>query len=308
MVANFKDFQELRLNESENYQVPGVKSSWDGGYTIYPLDITVDEVEEIPRDRIIIPKQNETSFAICYMDIDGDESDYLWIPKEACKIKSNDTGSITEISFDPYKKWLSSGTNKGRIEDFIEEFADSVEASKTTGQEKIKINAQDDVELLMDIMEIPGSVESFDSCGDYIWDAKLDNGMLIEITKRSPDDLLSKFKIYLKANDHYPCVYINNSSGERKTLFRIPALDNDVTIPKGLIGSRNQDPYTKYLTRRAMDIQDSSDEEALLKYFQDQVTQESDDKETLKIISNLLSEFMDRREVEALSPKLHSNS
>jgi hypothetical protein len=308
MVVNFNDFQESRLNESENYQIPGVKSTWDGGYVIYPLDITVDEIDEIPRDRIIIPKQNETSFAICYMDGDGDESDYLWIPKEACKIKSNDSGSITEISFDPYKKWLSAETNKGRIEDFIEEFADSVESTKTTGQEKIKRNAQDDVELLMDIMEIPGTVESFDSCGDYIWDAKLNNGMLIEITKRSPDDLLSKFKIYLKANDHYPCIYINNNSGDRKTLFRIPSLDNEVAVPKGLLGSGNLDHYTKYLTKRAMEIQDSSDEEDLLKYFQDQISQESDDKETLKIISDLLSEFMDRREVEALSPKLHSNS
>ena len=307
MVVSFKTFQKSRLNESDIYEVPGVKSSWDGGYVISPLDITVDKVDDVPRDRIIIPKQNETSFAICYIDCDGDESDYLWIPKEACKIKKDDLGQITEISFDPYKKWISSESNRGRLEDFIEEFADSLENSKTTGQEKIKTNAQDDVELLMDIMEIPGSIESFDSCGDYIWDAKLDNGMLIEITKRSPEDLLSKFKIYLNASDHYPCIAINNSSADRKTSFRIPSLDNEVSIPKVLMGTRNHDPYTKYLTKRAMNTHDSSDEESLVKHFQDQISQGSEDRESLKTMAALLSEFMDKHEVEALSPKLHSN-
>lgn len=307
-VLNFDSFQKEFLNEGESYSVPGIKGTWDGGYIISPLDTTWDEIDEIPRDRIIIIKTNETSIALCYIDSDGDESDYIWVPKDACSIKKGSSGEITELNLEPYKKWISSPSNRNRIDDFIEEFADHLENSKTTGQEKIKTNAKDDVELLMDIIGIPGSIESFESCGDYIWDAKLDNGMLIEITKRSQDDLLSKFKIYLNANDHHPRVYINNNSDNKKTSFRIPGMEKSIDINKGFVGIRNSDPYIKYLTKRSMEIEDSSDKENLYKYFKSQIDQKSEDRETLKIVADLLSEFMDKREVEAMSPNLHHNS
>jgi hypothetical protein len=155
----------------------------------------------------------------------------------------------------------------------------------------------------MDLLGIPGSIESFESCGDYIWDAKLDNGMLIEISKRAKDDLLSKFKIYLNSSDHHPCVYINNDSLNKKTSFKIPDMDI-ITVPGGFTDVKNPDPYVKYLTKRAMDIQDNSDEESLLKHYRSSVDSGSQDREMLKNIASLLSEFMNKREVEEISAKL----
>ena len=189
------------------------------------------------------------------------------------------------------------------MDDFIEEFANHLEHSKTTGQDRIKQNAQDDVELLMDLLGIPGSIESFESCGDYIWDATLDNGMLIEISKRAKDNLLSKFKIYLNSSDHHPCVYINNDSLNKKTSFKIQDMDI-ITVPCGFIDVKNPDPYVKYLTKRAMDIHDNSDEESLLSHYRKSVDTESQDREMLKNVASLLSEFMDKREVEEISAKL----
>jgi hypothetical protein len=302
MVLGFKDFQKNKINEGQSYHIPGVKDSWDGGYIISPVDLTAGE-KEIPSDKIIIPKKNETSIAICYVDSSGKESEYVWIPNDAISFKKDNNGAIIELDLDPYKKWISKEGNRSRIDDFIEDFANHLEYSKTTGQDRTIQNAQDDVELLMDLIGIPGSIESFESCGDYMWEAKLDNGMLIEITKRSKDDLLSKFKIYLNSSDHHPCVYINNDSLNKKTSFKIQDM-GIITVPGGFTDVKNPDPYVKYLTKRAMDIQDNSDEESLLNHYKRSVDSESQDSEMLKNVASLLSEFIDKREVEEISSKL----
>lgn len=302
MVLGFNDFQKNKINEGQSYQIPGIKDSWDGGYIISPIDLTAGE-REIPSDKIIIPKKNGTSIAICYVDSEGKESDHVWIPNDAISFKKDSDGAIIELDIDPNKKWISKEDNKSRMDDFIEEFANHLEHSKTTGQDRIKQNAQDDVELLMDLIGIPGSIGSFESCGDYIWDATLDNGMLIEISKRSKDDLLSKFKIYLNSSDHHPCVYINNDTLNKKTSFKIQDMDI-ITVPCGFSDVKNPDPYIKYLTRRAMDIQSNSDEESLLNHYKRSVDSGSQDREMLKNIASLLSEFIDKRKVEEISAKM----
>jgi hypothetical protein len=302
MILGFNDYQRSKLNESGSYSIPGIKDSWGEGYVISVLDAT--DGQEQPRDRIIVPKKNEKSIALCYVNNDGDQSEYVWIPVDACSTKKSKEDKITEIHLDPYKKWITASQNKSKIEDFIEDFANHIETSKTSGQERIKQNAQDDVELLMDLIGIPGSIESFESCGDYIWDANLDNGMLIEITKRSKEDLLSKFKIYLNSRDHHPCVYINNDSLNKKTSFKIPDM-NVITVPKGFTEIKNPDPYIKYLTRRSMDIHNTSDQESLFKHFQNMISSGSEDKEALRNIVSLLSEFMDKRDVEEASGSIN---
>ena len=302
MVLGFNDFQKNKINEGQSYNVPGIKDSWDGGYIISPVDLTVGK-KEIPYDKIIIPKKTETSIAICYSDSSGKESNHLWIPNDAISFKKDGDGGIIELDIDSHKKWISKEANRSMLEDLIEDFANHLEYSKITGQDRIKQNAQDDVELLMDLIGIPGSIESFESCGDYTWEATLNNGMLIEITKRSKDDLLSKFKIYLKTSDHHPCVYINNNSLDKKTSFKIPDMDV-ITIPYGFTDIRNVDPYAKYLTKRAMNIQNNSDEESLFNHYKRSVDLGSHDREMLKNISALLSEFMNKREVEEISSKI----
>lgn len=300
MVLNFNNFSKLKLNE-EDSSSSGVTPIWNGGYKISTLDLTKNDVDEIPRDRIIIPKTNETSIALAYIDQDGEESDYFWIPKEACKIKSDDQYGVKEIILDPYKKWISASANRERAEDFIEDFLDCVESSKLTGQESVKANAQDDVEIILDLLGIPCQVKSFDSCGDYIWDANMDNGMLVEITKRSSEDLLSKFKIFADSNDREPCLFIDNSTAKKKTIFNIPNLIK-TEIPRGILSVSDLDPYVKYLIKRSVNIQDVSDEESLANHFKNMIDSGSDDKDLIRSISTLLEEFMDRRDIESIYP------
>ena len=301
MVLNFDSFRRSRLNESASYSVPGITQTWNGGYQISTLDLTEDDIDEVPRDRIIIPKKNETSIALSYIDSDGEESDYFWIPKDVCKFTTDDQFGVKEIVLDPYKKWVSHPQNRERLEDFIEEFSDSVESSKISGQEKIKTGAQDDVEIILDLMGIPGSVESFESCGDYIWDATLNNGMLVEITKRSPEDLLSKFKVFLNSDDKEPCIYVDNSSSSKKTIFNIPDLIK-TEVPGGILSSNNLDPYLTYMIKRATNTHDVSDQESLVKHFKSTVDSDGD-KDLVRNMTSLIEEFMDRREIEGLHPK-----
>jgi len=302
MVLNFNNFSKSRLVESDNYELVGADQTWNGGYKISVLDLTENNVDEIPRDRIIVAKKNETSIALAYMDQDGEESDYFWIPKNACKLVTDDSVGIKEILLDPYKKWISSSINRERFEDFVEDFKDSLESSKTTDQDRIKSSAQDDVEIILNLLGIPGEIESFDSYGDYIWDATLNNGMIVEITKRRPEDLLSKFKIFTNTNDREPCLFIDNSSSEKKTLFNISGLIK-TNVPVGIFSSTNLDAYLSYLIKRAVNIQEVSDQEALANYFKSLIDSDPDNKELIHNISTLLEEFMDRKDVESLHPK-----
>lgn len=294
-VLDFKSFSFI--NENESYQVPDLKNLWDGGYLITPLDLS-DADSEFPQDRIIISKSNEKSICLCFNNHNGNEATEIWIPKDACIIKTGKNGQIEEIKIDPYKKWIADPSNKSKLEDFAEDFADNIEFSKKYGSEKIKRDAQDDVELLMDILSIPGNIESFDGYDDYVWDARLDNGMIIEITKRSPDDLLSKFKIYLKDSDNKPCVYINNSS-DKKLVFNLPEI-GEINMDGDIESVQSGDPYIKYLFRRSTDTHSESDKESLVNYFRKFASEGNDDREKAKMIRSLLSEFLDKKDIEQI--------
>ena len=80
---------------------------------------------------------------------------------------------------------------------------------------------------------------------------------------------------------------------------------NPINIKKGFSEIKGADPYINYLTKRAMDIQSPSDQESLYSYFQKLIASGSEDRETLSNIVSLLSEFMDKREVEEASVKLN---
>ena len=77
-----------------------------------------------------------------------------------------------------------------------------------------------------------------------------------------------------------------------------------ITIPKGFTEIKNPDPYIKYLTKKAMDIQNDSDNESLLKYYKRSIDTGCEDREMLKNIASLLTEFMDKKDVEEISSKL----
>jgi hypothetical protein len=79
---------------------------------------------------------------------------------------------------------------------------------------------------------------------------------------------------------------------------------NIITVPCGFTDVKNPDPYIKYLTKRAMDIQNNSDEESLFNHYKRSVDSGSQDGEMLKNVALLLSEFMDKRKVEEISAKL----
>ena len=106
------------LNESSDYEIPGVKSTWGGGYEIQVKDITDDEDQE-EENKILFKNDNGTSASICYIDSDGELIDPVSIPLDAIELKKDNTGKVNCIVLDPYKKWITLGKNSEAI-DFIQ--------------------------------------------------------------------------------------------------------------------------------------------------------------------------------------------
>ena len=292
-IIDFKSFQGV-LTESELYQIPGVKPTWNGGYEVEISDPSSESDDADRSGNIFIAKRNDKSIALCYLKKSGDESEYLWIPLEALRLSNPEDGK-TIIKLDPAKKWILNSENKERVEDFIEDFADSVESRKLLGSDFMRRNAQDDVELLMDVLNVPGSIKSFESSGENIWDATLDDGRVIEIVKRNPDDLICTFRVYDSNNSSLPLLTIKNQSKSPKTIFHHPSL-GEIEVDQAITSLRNQNPYVRYLINKCLGQETSSDQSDLYDFFKKVINEKGLKSEEAKSIMKLLEDFMDSKD------------
>ena len=156
-LMNFNGFQKL-ITESTSYQIPGVKNIWGGGYELEVFK-SPKHLEDLEKSQgIFVADKNEKSIALCFLNSDGSESEYFWVPNDAIALKDLDEEQHL-LKFDPYKKWILKHENKDKVEDFLEGFADHLESSKIWGSDKMGRNAKDDVEMLIDIFDIPSPIK-----------------------------------------------------------------------------------------------------------------------------------------------------
>jgi hypothetical protein len=296
-LLNFKDYLGSLFESS--YKLPDVESTSEGGYKMTVSDFS-DGKEGEKSDKIFISKQNDKAIGLSFVGKNGKEHECLWIPKEAIDFRNSE--DALEIKIRPYSKWMNNPQNCNQLEDFIEDFADHVETSKIWGSDKMKRQAQDDVEILLDIFDHNSSIKSFEKCGENQWDAELEDGKVIEITKRNPDDMMATFKIFPNRNSGVPTLTIINKKPDPKTIFNIEPV-GQIEIDGILMGMRNQNPYFSYLIKKCLGSETSSDQSELYDYFQDSVSKKNYKSDEVKNMVKLLSDFLDQDEINSLISK-----
>lgn len=293
-LFNFIDFVGS-LNESA-YQIQDVNFTPEGGYEISVVDCSSGENHE-KFQKIYIAKKTEKSLGLSFLDKKGKEHDCLWIPKDVVDIQGSGENLIVKIR--PYSRWKSNPENTNKLEDFLEDFADTLETSKVWGKDRMKREAQDDAELLLDLLDYQTVIKAFNKSGDNQWEAELEDGKIMEITKRNPSDLMGTFKLYANKNSANPLITIVNSGNDPKTTFDIPEIGK-TEIDGLLIGTTNKTPYLKYLLKKCLGTETASDRSDLYDYFQNQISKNGLKSDEMKLIVKLLSEFMDNKELKSL--------
>ena len=290
------------LNESSDYEIPGVKSTWGGGYEIQVKDITDDEDQE-EENKILFKNDNGTSASICYIDSDGELIDPVSIPLDAIELKKDNTEKVNCIVLDPYKKWITLGKNSEAIDDFIESFGDCMSDSKSKGTSN-RDSAKDDVEMILDLLGISSDVDHFSNDGENKWAAALKNGSLVEINKRSKNDLLGSFKVYRNHKDAVPCIHIDHSCNPKLTKFNLGD-DIDLEEEFGLTDLRMDNPYHKFLIKKSLGQENSEDKENLIDHFRKCVgsnnsknPEEFNKDASLKKMMKALGTFLPKQEIQ----------
>jgi len=313
-VLNFSDF--TRINETEDfYSIPGVIPTNDGGYGFHVCDSTSGGADD---DKILVSKINGNSICLTYLKDDGEEADSLWIPLDAMDIQKDPDDRITKIVLSPYNRWFSDPANSIKVDDFIEAFADSIENTKMRQDPSMRDFAKDDVEIVLDILDLPLKVEEFSKTDDNTWEAILDNGSLIEIKKRSKDDLMGSFKIYSNKSDYIPSIFIKNGSGKKSTIFNLDGEDTpEMEEEIGFSDLKKGSPYHKYLIKKCFNIGSEEDKDNLVNHFREIVGthhngyKNSEDanikkageekSEYIKRISKVLTTFLPFNDVQEMS-------
>jgi len=291
-LLSFSDFSR-GVFESSSYEIPGIVDLHDGGYEIHiaPLDSSHEE----RFDKIFISKQNDKSIGLSFLDKNGREAEIFWIPKEATESTEN------SIRIKSINRWASNPDNKSKLEDFFEDFADSVENYKLTGSSRNEQNAKDDVEMIIDLFEIPSRISSFKKSGENQWDAELENGKIVEITKRNSDDLVSTFKVYPDINSSTPSLIIQNTSTP-KTTFNSEEIGK-IEIDDVFLGLKKCNPYIKFLFKKSLGIVTHSDDAELYAYFRDNSKKSDMDLRDLRNIATLLKDTVDQSEIRHILDK-----
>lgn len=295
-VMGFDAFADF-LSESA-YNIPDVNPTSEGGYELVVVGPSVEDQEERV-GKIYVAKQNDKSMGLSFLGKNGKERDCLWIPKEAMDIKDSDGALLIKIR--PYSKWMTNPQNTNLVEDFIEDFADHVETSKIWGSDRMKREAQDDIEILLDLFDHQASIKSFEKCGENQWDAELEDGRVIEITKRNPDDLMATFKIFTSKNASTPVLTIMNKNSNSKTIFDLDGVGK-VEFDGTMLGLRNQTPYFKYLIKKCLGSETSSDQSEFYDYCQNKINKQNYKSQEVKMMLKLLADFLDQSEISSLIP------
>jgi len=294
-VLCFSDFLN-NLSESNSYSIPGIILDTDGTYRIDASEI--DREQENPKSNGIFISSDDDNVYLFFIDGKGNKSDEIVIPKESVEIGGESDKKY--IKFLPHGLWISKSQNLDMIEDFIEDYGDSIESDRNSGPDRDVQNAKDDVEIMLDIFDVTNPIKKFNKISDDLWNAELEDGRIVEIFKKNPDDLMSVFKIF-KTKDHSkPVLTIKKTDSAPKTIFNLDGLDK-VEIGDILLGYRNQNPYIRYLAKKSLGSETSEDQSDLYNYFLEKNKKENKDHQELRNIIKLLSDFVNPEELNSIS-------
>jgi hypothetical protein len=311
MITNFDGF----LFESVQNNPYGIKEDWSGGFTLNVIDETM-LVKHETTDSLVIPKKTEKAVALSYYKLDGKLAEYFWIPLYALKKKSySGSESRYKIEIPSYTKWFKEDLERGGLVNFLNNYIENLGSKENAKKDVLANQAKDDVDMIMDQIGIPDSVVEINKTKDsYKFTGKTENGLYVEIVKRSPEDMVGEFYIYPVDSDR-PGFEYTYSRGQNKPnlLFRF---NGKVFNRLGHLTEIEGDDFLNYLLKKSFGVESKSDRERLLMYFErickslDLNYQYSDDSRTYKSgqeaynhakeVSKILEDFMDKKEVDRL--------
>jgi hypothetical protein len=257
------NFEEFLLNESDSigYEIPGIKSILDDGYELTADDF-VDSDSTAPVGKLLVVSDNDNSLTLSFRDRSGETDRKLIISKESVKISKNQDGQYI-IKIDPNLRWLNTGNNRENLEDFIEDLI-NCKLDLERHQSRFTDGIKDDVYFIMDILGIPCEVTELKNIEDNKYEIALSNDMLIDVKKRSSDELVGDFEVYKKHSDIYPAVTIKSDNG--KMLFSFSSDDEHEEINSDITDISKND-YLNFLLKKSLGIETTEDEERLYKHF-----------------------------------------
>lgn len=261
-VLNFKDFI---LNESDSggYGIPDVKNIMDDGYELTAEDF-VGQKSTPPVGKILVVDDSNNSLTLSFRDRSGKMDRKLMVGKDSVKFSKNSDGNYI-IKIDPNLRWLNTGNNRENIEDFIEDLI-NCKLDSENHESRFIDGIKDDVYFIMDILGIPCEVSDIKKIEDNKYEITLDNDMVIDVKKRSSDDLVGNFDIYKKHSDVYPSVTIKSDLGKMHFNFDQDNLDGNEEVESDITDVSKND-YLNFLLKKSLGLETTADEERLYNHF-----------------------------------------
>jgi hypothetical protein len=314
-ILNFNDF---KINESDNTDeyitVDGIRQIMDDGYEISAENFC-DSDRTFPMGSIIVTKDSNSSITLAYCGNKGEIENEISIPKDSVDIKNDDDNNYI-ITIDPDRRWLNVTGNRAAIEDFIEDFTNcKMECDGNTT--RMLDGVKGDVYTILDIIGIPYDIESAEKVDANQYEVKLGNGMLIDVKKRSHDDMVGNFDVYKKHDATYPSFSIRSDKG--KMGFHFDSDDLPASEVESDIMDVSKNDYLNYLLKKSLGIETHSDKERLYKHFVDSINShdfdyiKSDDIKTqekgkrsadyIKSLKNMVSTFVPEKRISEVYPR-----
>jgi hypothetical protein len=313
-ILNYENFSPL--HESKKYEnLRSVTKTWGGDYILDVVDYQKNGTSPL-KGNLLVAKDSGKAVALTYLDSDGREAKYLWIPYFGAYINRNTRGGIGSIKISQYKNWLSQ--NQSNLEEFLDGFEDSIEKEKGEKEKTVSLQAQRDLDLILDMYGINSNIKKFEK-GDREneWRSELENGFVVIIKKRSAEDLVGEFRIYPKKDSEIPYIEINTEKNSEGFNFRRPGEDR--IVRKISMVDLKKDPVANYLFKKISGIQEYEDEKSLLEYFESIIKSEdtsyymSDDprsysrgesqRKEIDLVSSLLEDFLTSKKIEDIYTK-----
>jgi hypothetical protein len=306
------------INESKKYSsLDSVNKTWSGEYILDVSDYQKNGNKPL-KGFLLVGKDSGKAVALTYLKSDGSEAKYFWIPNFGAYINKNIKGGISSIKITPRKNWINQPGNEEKLEEFLDGFEDSIEKEKTEKEKNVSLQAQKDLDLILDMYEINSPIEKFEKTDSpNEWKAILENGFNILIKKRSSEDLVGEFRIYVDSSSEVPSIEINAESNNQRFTFRRSKMD---PVRRNIsITSLKKDPVAHYLFKNIIGDLKHENEKSLLEYFESIVKGEdpnyhmSDDDKSYKrglenrkeidLVYKLLEDFLTTKKIEEIYNK-----
>ena len=283
------------MNESKKIRSVNVVEN-DEGYSINVLDVTKNPNLSTPRK--ILFEESDGIIKLFYIRKSGKVLDFIKFPDSLSITKRDKAGNVIRVIFDKYKNFHNSPLSFDMIDDFIEGFRNYLSLKKN----KLTTSAEGDIEMVLDLLDLPLSIKKIERKDGLKWDADVDDGSFIEIEKRSVNDLFSYFKFYSPDDKYVPCININNK--KNCTFFSIKDGESNISLeePGGISNIFKGTPYHKYLIKKSLKREKEDHKEDFIRYFKDTVKSnphpEGELVDSLNRMKKVLSLFLSGKEIE----------